>query len=554
MPRNSVPNDSLRTIASIWQVDESKSTWLDSGFDWVPGSHLVQVRAIQKGEGNDDDRWRISVQTDFLKSVPLSDELFLKRMGMTSAHLTSTYCWVYPPAQIRKLADTQHHQISFFSSVYVGEDTLGWLPRFLAQTALMQPINAEIQSEDTPKFLHGGEPDFASGEKARVLDGILEVVAQVYAPIGTQESRWGKCPEFAAFAEQYGRSDVCFGQGDPTGLTFETPCGSDSFLVRLRSDENHPQLGSGLLVTVQVRISSTLSEIENTAALLNFAESSSWTGFPQLGCWHPRITADKSVELAHSSFIPNALYADGLATNFGLWSFARARWAKDVLWPEVEDRPMYEILQRRLNQSVDFIKTRPNQKGGAVITNETGLLPVRMLSTEPAAAQALNDLAVVLVDEFTEWFQNLGVKGALPRAFTGVTKDGKQAVIILTDLPLNHIQRREFLIWLCRNEQFVAYAYGTNVGIADNSSTITEGLEIYASSGRYDASKTLGIERQADTTIQFFNRHHAVLPARDDNGLFFGLQRSTEIINSNNDDLFRRLWRHLSSRALRRQR
>jgi hypothetical protein len=201
---------------------------------------------------------------------------------------------------------------------------------------------------------------------------------------------------------------------------------------------------------------------------------------------------------------------------------------------------------------VDFIETTPIQEGGAGITNKTRLLSARMLSTEPAAAQASSDLAVVLVDEFTEWFQNLGAKGLLPRAFTGVTKDGKQALLILNDLPLNHIQRREFLIWLCRNEQFVAYAYGTNVGIADNSSTITEGLDIYASSDRYHASKTLGIERQADGTIHFFNRHQAVLPATDDDGLFFGLQRSTEIIQNN--DLFRTLWRRLSLKAMWRQR
>src|SRR5262249_41583547 len=95
-----VRNESLRTIALIWQVDESQATWLDGGFDWVPGSHLVRVRGVQKGEGNDDDRWRISVQTSFLKSAPLSDEQFLKRMGAVSGLASrarpgaSTAAWV----------------------------------------------------------------------------------------------------------------------------------------------------------------------------------------------------------------------------------------------------------------------------------------------------------------------------------------------------------------------------------------------------------------------------------------------------------------------------
>jgi hypothetical protein len=114
---------------------------------------------------------------------------------------------------------------------------------------------------------------------------------------------------------------------------------------------------------------------------------------------------------------------------------------------------------------------------------------------------AENDLALVLIGEFSAWFEALSGKGILPRAFTGVTRDGKQAVIVLTDLPLDHVQRRAFLIWLCRTEAFVAYAYGTRVGIADDSSSFTEALDIYASFYDYDVSRTLGIE--GTQTVEF---------------------------------------------------
>jgi hypothetical protein len=98
--------------------------------------------------------------------------------------------------------------------------------------------------------------------------------------------------------------------------------------------------------------------------------------------------------------------------------------------------------------------------------------------------EASSDLAAVLARELAVWFRNLGAQGVIPRAFTGVTKEGRQGIVILTGLPLNHVQRRDFLIWLCRNEQFVAYAYGTHVEIADSASTFTEGVDIYASSAR----------------------------------------------------------------------
>jgi hypothetical protein len=126
----------------------------------------------------------------------------------------------------------------------------------------------------------------------------------------------------------------------------------DSLWIKIVScpsmcDQEHPQLGSRLLVAIHTPMRSTFAEIENAAALLNYGEATNWTCFPQLGCWHAHVTTGDRVELVHSPFAPNALYSDGLATNFGLWSHARARWAKSMLWPELEDCPMHEILERR---------------------------------------------------------------------------------------------------------------------------------------------------------------------------------------------------------------
>ena len=38
----------LQQLVAIWQCEQSKISWHGDGFDWVPGSHLVKVRAFEK--------------------------------------------------------------------------------------------------------------------------------------------------------------------------------------------------------------------------------------------------------------------------------------------------------------------------------------------------------------------------------------------------------------------------------------------------------------------------------------------------------------------------
>jgi hypothetical protein len=165
------------------------------------------------------------------------------------------------------------------------------------------------------------------------------------------------------------------------------------------------------------------------------------------------------------------------------------------------------------------------------------------------------DLAVDLIAEFVGWFQSLGAKGVVPRAFTGVTTEGKQAVIILSDLPLDHVQRQRFLIWLCRHEAFVGYAYATRVGIANNSGMdISEALDIYASSAAYDGLKTLLIQPDGEGKIRLSNHSEGLLSPETYNGAFLGLQRSKEVISSQDQELFAGLWGELKPNAMWRQR
>ncbi len=351
MQPHQVAKQTLQEMAKVWQTEAADMVWLESGFDWTPGNHLVRVRASLP-EAPGEARIRLSVETELLNDVAVDDPKFVRMLGTAALFVTSTYALVYPPAETWKATkESGKPTLSMFSSVYVSENLLGWLPSFFAQLTIMQPIDAEIRSGALPQTLGSGQPAYRNGGKRQAYDGILEVANEVYAPAGMKPSRWIGSPEFQKFAEEYARSDSCFGNGDFLGLTLEVPFGQNSALIRFWTDERHPQLGNGLLITTQLPYWEGAQKISEFAGNLNFLEARSWTDFPQLGCWHTHAAGDEQFVMAHSTFVPNALYRPGLVLNLAMWSAARAAWVRQTFWPDEEDLPMWKILEARFQNS-----------------------------------------------------------------------------------------------------------------------------------------------------------------------------------------------------------
>jgi hypothetical protein len=337
---------SLEIIASIWMVEPDQTVWHDDGFDWTPGSHLVRVRG-SRPENPRQDRVRISVRTDLLQDVPLDDPKLRRSMSMSFGYGSSTYAMVYAPPEFHeRFGRTRTDWLWTASTCYVNAQTLDWAPRFFAQMALMQPIDAEIRARGLADIF-GGSPLFATGVKLDQHDEILEVANLIYAPAGAEPSRWMGSEEFASFAEIYGRSDLCFATAQTEQLTAEVPFGNQSALIELRADKAHPQLKAGLLVFLCLPHRTNRDDASELAAELNLMEAALWTDFPLLGCWHIWEPGDGQVFVAHSTFIPNALYGLGLATQLAMWATARAFYVRRMLWPDLQDLTMKEILELR---------------------------------------------------------------------------------------------------------------------------------------------------------------------------------------------------------------
>jgi hypothetical protein len=146
----------------------------------------------------------------------------------------------------------------------------------------------------------------------------------------------------------------------------------------------------------------------------------------------------------------------------------------------------------------------------------------------------------------------MGEKGVIPRTLTGVTNDGRQVSIILNGLELDHVQHFNFLIWLCRTENFIAYAYCSHMRIIDDGDGI-ECLDIYASSDQYNVGIVLGIDRQDDGTHTFHDRYRGLKLAGPDKSIFFGMHRADDELPSEDEELFQEIWSELKPRSMWRQ-
>ena len=339
----------LREIASLWQVEPAQIRQVEEGFDWWPGSHLVQVRAVPPRPYHPENsgRWALVVQTELLRSPAIESSAFTRHLATMMEGTISTYAFVYPPPTFwNKHADGRRPAVTLFCSAYVNSE-MTWLPRFFAGVALLQVINAEFSSEQWAKEL-GAEPAFVGPGRARGYDDRLNLVRDLYVPQGAKPSRWRDVAEFAAFVQRFGNSDTCLGIANHAGMALETPFGEDAVLIRLRSHPSHEQLGNGLYVTLELPYVASLDDAVENAAYLNYWESKFWTDFPQLGCWHVVEMDNDEARVVHTSFIPNALYTEGIASNFALWSIGRARTVRKQWFPKLADKTMNEILHARI--------------------------------------------------------------------------------------------------------------------------------------------------------------------------------------------------------------
>lgn len=369
----------INTIYEMWMVDASRAEWIGDpsastlrregyGFDWWPGDFKVEVRAKGPDPAVDFPVYRLSVRTDYLCDVDVTDPKF-KQVVSDFNRLAPTFAiCALPTTQAHDLVkhrplsqfgpDLRSSRVWLASTAYLDEAAKDWLPQFFGKLAFLQPIESQFRA----KFflsLFAGKADRSRppGHASRTnLDHLLYVERAAIAPEGERQSKWVATGEFLEIIDKWGCSEAGVGVADRGGLTLEMPFGDTTATLVLRTDLPHPRLGNGLHAALKLPCLANAETINTVAIQLNHLESRMWSkaGTPLIGNWYAERNTPGDPESgfvpAFSFFLPNFIYELGLAEHFVLHAMARARWGREVLLPNESDLPLHEILDKRFNQ------------------------------------------------------------------------------------------------------------------------------------------------------------------------------------------------------------
>lgn len=98
-------------------------------------------------------------------------------------------------------------------------------------------------------------------------------------------------------------------------------------LVRIFTDQPHPQFGNGALVLLQLPVAPGAEHAARLANHLNTVEAHGDLSAPLLGAWCADASRNDGAGLAFCGFLPNVLAQPGILENQIVYQAARAQFA-----------------------------------------------------------------------------------------------------------------------------------------------------------------------------------------------------------------------------------
>jgi hypothetical protein len=306
-------------VGHAFTLDEEWSVQTDRGFDWW-GKDLVQH--VWSEPPLDDDGFeifRLHARTDLLRDFEPTDTNLAKLNVFSMFATTSGF-----------LVDSDAGTVSLAASMYVHEETAGWVtPTFKLVCAIQAAdaqIKASVLAESTGSAVAVSEHP-RSGARPD-LDDMLNVLEHVVAPAGERPSAWeGEEMEWTASFLSQGAGSVLT-LGGESGLSAEFPFQSRTSLLTVSTRERNPQLGNGVLLTLHLPMNIDEPEGLRFATDLTGRELAALTRAHLLGSWCWRDDG-----LHFVTFLPNIAHIGrGDLLNVVMSMGVRARWVAETFY------------------------------------------------------------------------------------------------------------------------------------------------------------------------------------------------------------------------------
>lgn len=252
--RDDVGIRAVREIFELWKVDAEWSVWDPDGFSWWGHGYRQRISVDAGTEDLDATVYRLSAVTDVFREVPTEDQNYVVQLA-TLNRFASTYGLVI---------DETLRTVKATTIVYLHAENARWLVHLFSALAIIQPIDAQIRGAAWQAAL-GGIADHSSHPsrgRRPVQDDMLNLIETHYRPAGARQSRWIGSVEFEEAQKLLTRGGV-FANADTTGLSAEVALDQDTLgtailgdqgtaLITANTNEPHPQLGHGLLLTLRM--------------------------------------------------------------------------------------------------------------------------------------------------------------------------------------------------------------------------------------------------------------------------------------------------------------
>jgi hypothetical protein len=314
----------VRKIFKDMKIDKEWSVETDRGFKWWCHQYAQKIWADPPIQDNGFLVSKVNAETEILKYPKRSSETeTILAIEMMKASLSGL------------IVDEGSDRITLRCSAYIHEDNNNWLGRIFSLAAIIQATEVEDKGDVLAMVLEL-QPDKSihphSGFRNDV-DDMLNVVDQVVIPEGEKPFHTIGEFEFRRAADILNSQNL-ISKASETGLATYSPFGDDIALLQVGTEQEHPELGNGLLIRLFLPPDQILpiTDIDGSFVMdLNSMEQNAFPSGHFLGSWCLGPVGESAHTAVYVTFIPAIVCSPGILYNMCVSTLSHGKLAEQYL-------------------------------------------------------------------------------------------------------------------------------------------------------------------------------------------------------------------------------